>query len=172
MEKTPFSGEKPNFTTKEAERAETNLDSLIETMKILGFSCVEVNSSSEALIDAARKIVPERLRLVDQKLNAKDQNLSEMPPNIVLDKLYGVDKIIEYKGRTFFIDATTAKTTGIKNKINKFTELENLLRSVGGDHAVVLSLRKDDVSEDAAIKFAAALEDASEFVVDVRLHNL
>ncbi len=172
MEKPPSPNEKPNFTTEEAANAEKNLDSLVETMKVLGFSYAEIQLSSEELISAARKIAPERLKLVEQKLKTGNISLGEMPANVVLDKLYGVDKIIVFSGRTFFIDATTAKTTAIKNKINKFTELEKLLRSAGADHAVILSLRKNDVSEDAAIKFAAALADAAEFVVDVRLHNL
>jgi uncharacterized secreted protein with C-terminal beta-propeller domain len=161
----------PNYTGPKAKSIEESLPKLIETITGLGFNIVELDFSAKQLIDAAAEMDPDRLRLVKEKLSARGSDLEKMSPRSVLDKLYGVDLAVSYNEKIYFIDVTTAKATSIKNKIDKFYQLEKLLRSIGCDHAVVLSIRENKVNERVALKLAEALDAGEKFVLDVRLRD-
>lgn len=103
---------KTNFLTCKAEHLEQTAN--------IQFAPFAVSIDRDTLYRVASKTVPERLHVIQTKVQVSDT------ANGLLDQL-GIDYLIEFMGVRFAIDVTTGKSSVIKNKIHKMKYLAPLL---------------------------------------------
>jgi len=148
----------PNFTTETSRTAERNLVDLIEKGQLLGVSVSQIELSTRDIIEAVESNGNGRSELVRDKLLQEGLDLESLPKEILLDRLLGIDGLLELNGKMFGIDVTTGKGTVLHNKQVKAKELHSAYNKLGIDHFVVLRLRQD-VTDDLVLDFFGKLED-------------
>ncbi len=158
----------PNFTTKESSLAEQKLRKMIQQAETFGVEISDVEATNDQIIDTVRENNPERLYLVERRLAEEGLALGLLTREVLLDRLLGLDTIIEVADDKFGIDVTTGKDTVRFNKTVKANELKPSYERLGIDHVVVLGMRNEDLSEDSIrddsiLSFFAHLEDVTAF---------
>jgi len=114
----PFGSEKisPNFTNEVSRLAEQRLRELIEKARELGVEIFSLETGKEEILDRVKKDFPKRYELVLQKLREEGLSLSDLPKNLLLDRLLGVDLLFTFQGKNYAADVTSGKHTVVLNK--------------------------------------------------------
>ena len=155
----PFGSEKisPNFTNEVSRLAEQRLRELIEKARELGVEIFSLETGKEEILDRVKKDFPKRYELVLQKLREEGLSLSDLPKNLLLDRLLGVDLLFTFQGKNYAADVTSGKHTVVLNKEKKFQEMESLYRQLGIDRALIIRL-KEDVTDNVVLDLFSKLE--------------
>lgn len=158
----------PNFTTYESSLAEQKLRKMIQQAETFGVEISDVEATNDQIIDTVRENNPERLYLVERRLAEEGLSLGLLPREVLLDRLLGLDAIIEVADDKFGIDVTTGKDTVRYNKGEKANELKPSYERLGIDHVVVLGMRNEDlsgdsISDDSIMSFFSHLEGVTAF---------
>lgn len=75
--------EKPNYLTRKSENAEIAFEELLKASSFLGFEHLTADQlfSSQKCFETVSQISPERLSLVDSKLNIPPEDLQKLSPD-------------------------------------------------------------------------------------------
>jgi hypothetical protein len=148
----------PNFVNEVSRLAEQRMSKLIETARDLGVEIFSLKDGKKEILEQVKHGFPQRYELVVQKLQEEGLSLSDLPKDILLDRMLGIDMLFTFKGKNYAVDVTSGKHTVVKNKERKFQEMETLYKQLGIDHALIIRL-KEDITEDIVLDLFARLED-------------
>jgi len=148
----------PNYTTKSSMEAENRLNTMIDHAEKIGLSVKPIDLSTQEIIDVVKNNDSNRVQLVNSKLEKEGRSLEELPKEVVLDRLLGLDAIINLNGSTFGVDVTTGKGTVLNNKKVKAEQLKVIHNKLGIDHFIVLRLRRE-ITDDLVLDFVSKLEE-------------
>lgn len=123
----------PNFTTEQAATAEIGLTDLVEQGQLLGVTTASVELPPTKIIEVTEMFGNGRVAKVKEGLAKDNLELESIPTEALMDRLLGIDGLIEFKGEIFGIDVTTGKGTVLYNKKAKATELQPIYRQLGID---------------------------------------
>lgn len=130
---------------------------LIEAAHNLGVEIFSLESGEEKILEQVKNGFPQRYELVVQKLREEGLNLSDLPKNVLLDRMLGIDMLFTFQDKNYAVDVTSGKHTVVKNKEKKFQEMENIYKKLGIDRALIIRL-KEDISDDTVIDLFTKLE--------------
>jgi hypothetical protein len=147
----------PNFVNEVSMLAEQRMSKLIETARDLGVEIFSLEDGKEKILEQVRQSFPQRYELVVQKLREEGLSLSDLPKDILLDRMLGIDMLFAFHGKNYAVDVTSGKHTVVKNKERKFKEMESLYKQLGIDRALIIRL-KEDITEDIALDLFTKLE--------------
>lgn len=147
----------PNYINNHSIHAEIGIDKIIDEAKELGVETEEPNFTAEAILSIAKQKIPERYNLVLEKLQKENKQISNLPKNVLMDRLLGVDSMFKFKDKVFAVDVTSGKHTVVKNKQKKFEALEEVLKEIGIDNTLIIRL-KQDISDNVILDIFSKLE--------------
>ncbi len=160
----------PNYLNNESLKSEEDFDKIIELCSCLDINFDTPDIKKEDLLNSMKEYSQERFKKVKEKLELEGLSFDELSLDELLDRLYGIDKIVSFNDKTFFVDITSGKQTVIRNKIKKAEYLEDLYKTMGCDHFVVFKLKiNEKIDDDIAMTFAETLELADDFLIDLRI---
>lgn len=147
----------PNFVNEISRLAEKRLSKLIETARDLGIEIFSLKYGKEEILEKVRHGFPQRYELVVQKLRQEGINLSDLPKNILLDRMLGIDALFTFRGKNYAVDVTSGKSSVIISKDRKFKTMEALYKQLGIDRALIIRL-KEDITDDIVLDLFTKLE--------------
>lgn len=152
--------QRPNFLTDNAERAEFMIASLLDQAAPLGVTQSTIPMTTDNIIRSVAIENPERLA----KVLSKSGEISSLDKDTIVDKLLGLDFILEYGNKTIGLDVTTGEHTVINNKIEKMRALQKTYERLGLDIQVVVYCSNDfcqlPSSQDDVLRFVVGLDEA------------
>jgi hypothetical protein len=149
----------PNYINENSMMSELIFNELIDHLKDLDVKVIIPDDiiSTEALLDQAENDIPQRLSLIQEKINL---DLRDLPIDILFDKLLGIDSLILFKGNIHPCDITTGQATVVKNKRQKMQELSPFYSTIGIKGVpLVIKLIKPNSSIDTSLNFLQQLEE-------------
>lgn len=147
----------PNYVNEVSRLAEQRMSKLIETARDLGVEIFYLEDGERKILEQIKQSFPQRYELVVQKLNEEGLKLSDLPRDVLLDRMLGIDMLFTFQGKSYAVDVTSGKHTVVKNKKRKFQEMESLYRQLGIDHALIIRL-KEDITDDIVLDLFSKLE--------------
>jgi len=147
----------PNYVNEISKLAEQRMSKLIETACDLGVEIFSLEDGEEKILEQIKQGFPQRYELVVQKLREEGLNLSDLPKDILLDRMLGIDMLFTFQGKNYAVDVTSEKHTVVKNKERKFQEMESLYKKLGIDRALIIRL-KEDITDDIILDLFSKLE--------------
>lgn|SRR3989338_4234054 len=147
----------PNFTDQKAKFAEEQLGVLAELGKPLGVEILSLEQGEDEITEAVKTGLPERYDLVTKKLSEEGLDLSNLPKDVLVDRLLGVDSLFRFNGKIYAIDVASGKHSTIINKERKMQAMEDIYKQLGIDRALILRLG-EKVTEDVVLDLFTRLE--------------
>lgn len=148
----------PNFVNEVSILAEQRMSKLIEAARDLGVEIFSLKDGEEEILEQVKQGFPQRYELVVQKLREEGLSLSDLPKNVLLDRMLGIDMLFTFQGKNYAVDVTSGKHSVVKNKERKFQEMESVYKQLGIDRALIIRL-KEDITDDIVLDLFTKLED-------------
>ncbi|MBI2448346.1 hypothetical protein HYV44_02180 [Candidatus Microgenomates bacterium] len=147
----------PQYVNEASMLAEQRMHKLIEAARDLGVEIFSLEDGEEKILEQVKQGFPQRYELVVQKLRDEGLKLSDLPKDVLLDRMLGIDMMFTFQGKNYAVDVTSGKHTVVKNKERKFQAMESLYKQLGIDRALIIRL-KEDVTDDMVLDLFARLE--------------
>ena len=148
----------PHFVHEASRVAEERMTEILERAQELGVAVKTVEHEVNYIIEEVVRQLPKRYALVARKLEQEALAPADLPKAVLVDRLLGIDGIFEFEESKFAVDVTAGKSSVVINKQAKILEMEELYRSLGINHAIVLRIR-EEVTNDLILDFFSELEE-------------